>query len=138
MKALRFTLVLFPILLGGCDAWPTVIDNRSGHDIRFRYQASGREDWSAEFDLPAGEARRLAREHWVQNVEGFVIGEGQHRYTVGHAALAPARHSCPSSSLSRRLKFAPDCYLTYHGQGRFTASFTAPPDIAYHQLQPGE
>jgi hypothetical protein len=130
-------LLIFVPLLAGCDAWPTIIDNGSQQAIRFRYHESGHESWSAEFSLPAGEAQRLAREHWVQDILALRIEEAGHRYDFTYSELEPVRRACSSSLASCLLDLAPDCYVTYHGGGRLSASFQKPENLLFKDLRNG-
>jgi len=125
------------LVLSGCDAWPTILDNRSPHQIRFHYLEKDQDQWSAQFTLREGEAQALAREDWVQDINGLQIVEDGRRYSFDYAALEPLRHACSSVQLSRRLKLTPDCYLTYKGSGRVSASFAKPADIVFHDFGNG-
>jgi hypothetical protein len=134
MKPSSFLLSGILLLLSGCDAWPTILDNRSHHAIHFHYREHSHEEWSAEFGLKKGEAQTLAREHWVQDIVGLQIVEAGRRYSFDYAAMAPLRRACSSFVLSRRLKFTPDCYLTYQGSGRVSASYAKPARIRFHDF----
>jgi hypothetical protein len=124
-------------LLIGCDAWPTVIDNRSHDQIRFQYHERSHTEWSAFFHLEGGEAQRLAREHWVQDLTGLRIEAAGHRYNFGYSALEPLRRAYSSPLLLRRLKFTPDCYVTYTGNGNISASFDQPMGLAFRNFGNG-
>jgi hypothetical protein len=117
--------------LSACDAWPTVINNRSKQPIWFRYDARGETGWSGTFAVSIGEAQSLSREHWVQDIRGFRVQEGGRQYVFSYRSLKPIRASCSSTDLGRRLKLTPDCYVTYLGQGRIRASYREPEGLRY-------
>ena len=111
------------------EAFPTVIDNQSGHPIVVRYQYQGHDDWSADWDIPAGEAQSLARDHWVQGILQMRIEEPGRVFLVSEPQLRGIRQGCGNSFLTRRWKLALDCYVTYLGGGRLSASTHAPNGI---------
>ena len=125
------------LLLGGCDAWPTVINNRSSHPILIRYHQQSYIDWSAIYTLKAGEAQGLAREHWIQDIISIQIMDASRNYIFSNSALEPLRHSCESRLIFRRLKFTPDCFLTYKGNGTLSASFDRPKFLVFRNLSHG-
>lgn len=125
------------ILLAGCDAWPTVVDNQAPRDIAFRYYEAGEIDWSAKFDLPKARAQRLAREHWIQDIKKLEIREGQQTYRYSSATLSKLSAGCPSTELARRLKLAKDCYVTYTGDGRLRSSFSEPKNLVWVEWMKG-
>ena len=116
--------------LAGCDAWPTVIDNRSGQNIKLRYHDSSYEEWSAPLLIRSRKAQRLALEHWVQDMVGLKISEGRFVYSFSYASLAPIRKACSSNWVARRLKITPDCYITYLGKGQVSGSFVRPENLS--------
>jgi len=124
-------------LLGGCDAWPTVLENGSKRPIDFQYHEISHEDWSAKFSLEAGISQRLALEHWVQDISDIRVYDGASAYNFDHAALTTVRRACESSFLGRVFKFAPDCYVTYHGHGRLSASFNPPSGLTFKKYGDG-
>ncbi len=129
---MRVAAAALALLLTGCvasDAYPTVIDNRSKDALVVRYLRAGYSDWSASWLLPAGEARSFAREDWVQDILRIRIQQGTRVFMLGDAQIEAVRAQCSSSSISRRLKTAPNCYIIYLGDGRFTATPRAPTGI---------
>jgi hypothetical protein len=111
------------LALGGCDAWPTVVNNRTENPIKLQYRAEGHSEWSGTFPVGAGKAQRLAREHWVQGMLGLRIQERGKIYELSFKDLLPVREGCPSDLLARRFKFAADCYVDYLGEGRLHSSY---------------
>ncbi len=129
---MRLAAVASALLLTGCvasEAYPTILDNRSKDAIVVRYLRSGYSDRSAAWLLPAGEARSFAREDWVQDVLKIRIQQGTKVFMFGDAQLEAIRARCNSSAMSRLLKTAPDCYIIYFGDGRFTATTNVPAGI---------
>jgi hypothetical protein len=125
----RFLIALLGLALTGCiasEAFPTVVDNQSKHRIVVQYHESGFEDWSGLWDIPPGEAQSLAREHWVQDILAIRVLDGNRLFTIGETQLRTIRANCGNSFLTRRLKLAPDCYIIYLGDGRFSATTKAP------------
>ena len=126
---MRVPIAITALCLTSCiasEAFPTVIDNQSGHSIVVGYQYQGQDDWSADWDIPAGEAQSLARDHWVQGILHMRIEEAGRVFVVGEPQLRVLRQGCSNSFLTRWWKLAPDCYVTYLGEGRLSAS-TQPP-----------
>jgi hypothetical protein len=130
-------IVTASLALGGCDAWPTVVNNRSAETINYRYHQSSYQEWSQEFHLESGKASRLSREHWVQDILGLELQDGNRNYNYSYNVLAPLRSGCSSWFLARRFKFTPDCYVTYWGNGRLTASFLEPQGLTFQEVRDG-
>ncbi len=122
------------LALSGCDAWPTVVNNQTEAPIKLRYLVDDESKWSGGFLIAAGKAQRLAREHWVQDIVGVHIEERGKTYALSFRDLTPMRQSCPSNSLARRLKLAPDCYVNYLGDGRLRGSFEEPKGLTFQNL----
>ena len=64
---MRVPIATMALCLTGCiasEAFPTVIDNESGHSIVLRYQYVGHDEWSGDWDIPSGDVQSLARDHW--------------------------------------------------------------------------
>jgi hypothetical protein len=125
----RVPIAILALCLTSCiasEAFPTVIDNRSGHPIVVCYQYKGEDEWSADRDIPAGEAQSLARDHWVQGILHLRIEEAGRVFLVSEPQLSGVRQRCSNSFLTRWWKLAPDCYVSYLGGGRLAAS-TRPP-----------
>jgi hypothetical protein len=125
----RVAIVIMSLCLTSCiasEAFPTVIDNESGRPIVVRYQYRGKNEWSAAWVIPAGEAQSLARDHWVQGILHLRIEEGGRVFLVSEPQLHGIRQGCSNSFLTRWWKLAPDCYVTYLGGGRLSGS-THPP-----------
>ncbi|MDV3479177.1 hypothetical protein [Sphingobium yanoikuyae] len=127
-RAIVAISLTFP--LAACDAWPTVIDNRSGQNIKLQYHDSSYEEWSATLSIRSGRAQRLSLEHWVQDMVGLRIEEGRSVYNFSHSSLAPIRKACASNLVARRLKITPDCYITYLGKGQLRGSFIEPENLS--------
>lgn len=125
------------LLLAGCDAWPTVIDNRTDKQIVIQWFHRDYDHWSAPFPIRAGLATRLARAHWIQDIVGIRIKDNRRVYSLSNADLRRLDKACESSELSRRYGTASDCYLIYLGTGRVRLTAQAPPNIAYEQLGNG-
>ncbi|KQN06577.1 hypothetical protein ASE85_19850 [Sphingobium sp. Leaf26] len=130
MNKRAFAIASLMFFLAGCDAWPTVIDNRSGQNIKLRYHDSSYEEWSAPLLIRSDKAQRLALEHWVQDMVGLRINEGRSVYSFSYASLAPIRKACASNLVARRLKITPDCYITYLGKGQLSSSFAKPENLS--------
>ena len=129
---MRVAIAPMALCLTSCiasEAFPTVIDNESGHPIVVRYQYQGHDDWSADWDIPAGEAQSLARGHWVQGILHIRIEEAGRAFLVSESQLGGIRQRCSNSFLTRWWKLAPDCYVTYLGAGRLSASTHLPSGI---------
>ena len=129
---MRVPIATMALCLTGCiasEAFPTVIDNEYGHSIVLRYQYVGHDEWSGDWDIPSGDVQSLARDHWVQGILQIRIEEAGRVFLVSAPQLRDIRQTCSNSFLTRRLKLASDCYLTYHGGGRLSASTHAPKDI---------
>lgn len=134
MRLHSFAILPFALLVSACDAWPTTINNRSGHPISFQYHQRDYKEWSVRFFLNAGEAQKLAREHWIQDITGLRFYEDGQTYVLGYAELKPIRNACDSSLLGRRFTFTPDCYVTYRGKGSLKASFSRPTTLVFHDV----
>ena len=134
---LKFTPLLLAVVLSGCDAWPTVVNNGTSVPITIRYHQREYDSWSRPISVQPNKATRLAREHWIQDITGIEIKDRDHTYQLTGRTLIPLRNACPSIDLARRLKLAPDCYLFYLGTGHLTASSVAPRDIVFEQLGSG-
>jgi hypothetical protein len=137
MKSLPVLLGLALLTLSGCDAWPTIMNNRSGRSIVFRYHERSHKEWSASFQLRADRAQRLAQEHWVQDITGLRVIDNGKLYMFDYASLEPIRRACSSMSLARRLKITPDCYVTYAGDGRVSGSFVGPAKLIIDDSRTG-
>src|SRR5579859_3027499 len=107
----KLLFALLPVVLCGCDAWPTVVNNNTSHPVTIRYHQREYDFWSASISIEPNKAMRLAREHWIQDIAGIIIQDGNRTYELSEDALIPLRNACPSIEFTRRLKLAPDCYL---------------------------
>ena len=125
--------VLFVAVLSGCDAWPTTFDNRSSATVQFRYRHQDCVNWSAPFSVSAEKATRLARAHYADEIVGLRVRDGRHFFSLSPEAIRRMHKVC-SRSLFDRLTTLGDCWLTYHGKGRFTFSREATPGISYEEL----
>lgn len=134
---MRRLIMTTAILLAGCDAWPTVADNQTLSPITIRYLHRDYDYWSAPFPIKPGTAIRLARAHWIQDILGIEIRDGKQVYQFRADAMRQLEAACPSSKLSRKLSFAPDCYLVYYGRGRLKLTAKEPEEIKYGQPRNG-
>lgn len=130
----RSLVFLSGLLLAGCDAWPTVVDNRAPSQIVVQYLHSDYDHWSVSFPVSAGKATSLDRAHWIQNIKGLRIREGVRSYSLSDTALRRHEKACPSSKMARSFSAARDCYLIYFGQGRLQVMATAPQDLRWDKL----
>lgn len=131
-----FIFLLLP-LLAGCDAWPTVVDNRTRAPVMVRYLHKDYDHWSAPFPIPAGKAMPLARAHWIQDIRAMAIKDGTRSYAVEGAALRKIQDMCPSTEIARRFSTARNCYLIYLGRGRLQTMAVAPEGLEYEQVGNG-
>ena len=129
-------LLLLP-LLAGCDAWPTVVDNQTHSEVSVRYLHKDYDHWSATFPVSAGKAMRLARAHWIQDIDGIRLRDGSRSYFLSGKTLRRLDSACPSNEIARNLSVAGDCYLIYLGQGRIQMTVTAPRALQYEQFGNG-
>jgi hypothetical protein len=118
------------LLLSGCDAWPTTVDNRAAHTIHFQWHHRDYQEWSAAVPLLAGRATRLALDHYAMDFVGLRIREDGHIYALPAASIARLHKFCSRTRLERLLNLGGDCWLTYHGSGWLSVSRRAAPDIA--------
>ncbi|WP_206379095.1 hypothetical protein [Sphingomonas sanguinis] len=134
---MRSSIYLLLPLLAACDAWPTVVDNRTQSQLAVRYLHRDYDHWSAPFPISAGKAMPLARAHWIQDIRALRIEDAGRSYSVSGDALERIKHACPSSELGRRFSAAGNCYLIYLGDGRLKAMASAPPRLEYEQVKNG-
>jgi hypothetical protein len=134
MRFRSLTPLIFALALGGCDAWPIVVNNRTEGAIRLQYHAHDFLQWSGTFPISAGNAQRLANGHWIQDMVGLKIEEGGKIYELSYDDLAPVRRGYPSNILARRFKFALDCYVDYLGRGRLRSSFAEPRNLRFEKV----
>ena len=134
---MRSLVVLSGLLLAGCDAWPTVMDNRTPAAISVQYLYEGYDHWSARFPVSAGKAMPLSRAHWIQGIRGLRLQEGGQTYFLSDQALRHLESACPSTELARRFSAAGDCYLIYLGKGRLHAMAATPEGLQWEQVGNG-
>lgn len=134
---MRSLLLLAGLLLTGCDAWPTVMDNRTPANISVRYLYEGYDHWSARFPVSAGKAMPLARAHWIQGINGLRIVDGSRSYSLSDRALRHLASACPSSELARRFSAAGNCYIIYLGKGRLQVMAAMPEGLQWEQVVNG-
>ena len=128
MAAVRQFSISACFLLAGCDAWPTVIDNRTPTEMHFQYHQKGYDDWSVTFDLPPGKATRLARAHYAEDIIGIRVREGARLYDLPTTEIDRLHRACSRTWLDH-LTTAGDCWLTYYGGGRFNFDNKPTPGI---------
>jgi len=109
----KWTLLLLPLATCACDAWPTTIDNRAPESVTFSYLHKDFDVWSGEFPVRPGRAVHLARGHYFGDIRGIRIKQGVHEYAVANSSLSRFHTVCDQ---------APNCYLTYFGNGQIAAS----------------
>lgn len=126
---MRSLALLALLLLTGCDAWPTVVQNDAEASITFQYLHRDYDHWSAKFPIGAGFAMPLSRGHWMQDIAGIKIADGRKRYEWSEQAVRRLSKACPSSKAGRNLGYAENCYLTYQGGGRVVATNHTPADL---------
>lgn len=131
-----FLYLLLP-LLAACDAWPTVVDNRTQSQLTVRYLHKDYDHWSAPFPVSAGKAMPLARAHWIQDILALRIEEATRSYSMSGEALQRIKDACPSTELGRSFSAAGNCYLIYLGGGRLQTMAAAPQGIEYEQVPNG-
>ena len=135
---MRTLLILGTCLsLTACDAWPTVIDNRTQGPISLQYLHQDYDHWSAAFPINKGLAMSLARAHWVQEIRGIRIRDGEREYSWSAAGIGHLASACPSNQLARNMSFAGNCYLIYLGNGQMKAMSEPPTELNYQQLDNG-
>jgi hypothetical protein len=132
-----FLILGIALFLTACDAWPTVVDNRTQGAITVRYLHKDYNYWSAPFPIKAGFAMPFARAHWVQEIRGLRIKDAGRDYGWSAAGIAHLASACPSTELARRLSAAGNCYLVYLGGGRLKAMADLPTGIQYEQIGSG-
>jgi hypothetical protein len=132
----RWTTLLC-VLLTGCDAWPTTVDNRSPSTIQFAWHHADYDQWSAPFELPAGKAIRLALNHYAADFTGVRISEGEHTYALTPEAIDRLHKFCSRTAMERTFNLGGDCWLTYRGNGWVTVARHAAADITLWQPNSG-
>jgi hypothetical protein len=130
---IRATLLLAVVLVSGCDAWPTTVDNRSAQVIQFQWHHRDYDKWSAPVDLPSGKATRLALNQYAEDFTGVRISDNGRTYPLTPAAIARLHKFCSRSAIERSFNVGGDCWLTYHGNGWVSVSRHAEPDINYEE-----
>ena len=131
-----FVYLLLP-LLAACDAWPTVVDNRTQSQLTVRYLHRDYDQWSAPFPVSAGKAMPLARAHWIQDVRALRIDDRSRSYSVSGDALQRINDACPSTEMGRRFSTAGTCYLIYLGVGRLQTMAATPRGLEYEEVGNG-
>ncbi|MES2325779.1 MAG: hypothetical protein V4499_00410 [Pseudomonadota bacterium] len=126
MANLRILWLAACLPVSACDAWPTVVDNRSETTIHYQYHHKDYQDWSAIRDLAAGKATRLARAHYAEDIIGVRVREGAQIYELPPSEIDRLHKICSRSWLDH-LTTGGDCWLTYRGEGQFDFSTNAPP-----------
>lgn len=131
-----FILLLLP-LLAACDAWPTVVDNRTQSQLTVRYLHRDYDHWSAPFPISAGKAMPLGRAHWIQDIRALRVEDGSASYSVSGDALQRIKDACPSTEIGRRFSTAGTCYLIYLGVGRLQTMAAIPRGLKYEEVGNG-
>jgi hypothetical protein len=131
-----FVYLLLP-LLAACDAWSTVVDNRTQSQLTVRYLHRDYDHWSAPFPVQAGKAMPLARDHWIQDIRALRIQDATKSYSLNGDGLQRIKDACPSSELGRRFSTAGNCYLIYLGGGQLQTMAAAPFGLEYEQVGNG-
>lgn len=134
---MRLLIFLLLPLLASCDAWPTVVDNRTNSQLSVRYLHRDHDHWSAPFSVSAGKAMALSRGHWIQDIRAVRIRDGAESYSLAGDALLRVQLACTSSDLGRRFSTAGNCYLIYLGEGRFQITAVEPRGLQYEQVENG-
>ena len=134
---MRSFVLLFLPFLSGCDAWPTVVDNRANSQLMVRYLQKDYNHWSGSFPISAGKAMPLARAHWIQDIRAIQIKDGVRLYSLSGDAMRSIQDACPSSELERRFSTAGNCYLVYLGKGRLQTMAVVPQGLEYEQVGNG-
>jgi len=129
-----FTLAVL-LLLAGCDAWPTVVDNQTRSAITVRYRHRDYSQWSAPFPIEAGLAMPLARAHWLHDIVDIRIQDGNRSYSLSGSSIRHLESACPSTKLGRKYGFSPNCYLVYLGKGRMSVTAQQPQNLQYEQIE---
>jgi hypothetical protein len=133
-KCTKLSSVVLAVTLFGCDAYPTVVQNRTVRPISITYHQREYDFWSGTIKVGPKNATRLAREHWIQDIIGIRITDADRTYELTGDRLTPLRDACPSMELGRRYNLAHDCYLTYLGDGHLAATPVMPPDLQFEEL----
>jgi hypothetical protein len=131
-----FVYLLLP-LLAACDAWPTVVDNRTHSQLMVQYLHRDYDHWSSAFPVSAGKAMALARAHWIQDIRALRITDGTRSYSLSGDALRRVQNRCPSTEVGRRFSTAGNCYLIYLGAGRMQTMADTPQGLQYEQAGNG-
>ena len=134
---MRSSIYLLLPLLAACDAWPTVVDNRTQSQLAVRYLHRDFDHWSAPFPISAGKAMPLARAHWIQDILALRIEDGSRSYSVSGDALQRIKDACPSTEIGRRFSTAGTCYLIYLGGGRLQTMAATPRGLEWEQAGNG-
>ena len=116
------------VLICGCDAWPTTIDNRSQTAIQYRYLHKDYAYWSAARSLAQGKATTLARAHYADEILGFRIREGTRVYSLTSTGIERMHRIC-SRSFWDHITTGGDCWLTYYGTGKIRFSTKPTPGL---------
>lgn len=131
-----FVFLLLP-LLAGCDAWPTIVTNKTNAPVMVRYLHRDYDHWSAEFPISAGKAMPLGQEHWIQDIRAVAIRDGRRSYAVSGATLQRVQDTCLSTEAARRFLTAGNCYLIYLGDGRLQTMAVEPKGLEVEQIGNG-
>ncbi|MBB4149275.1 hypothetical protein ACFSUK_14210 [Sphingobium scionense] len=133
------TFILFGFLwaLSGCDAWPTVVGNRAESNVTVQYLHQDYDQWSAPFTVKSGFSMPLALAHWIPEIRGIRIKDGQRTYSWSATTMHRLAAACPGSDLPGRAYFVGDCYLIYLGHGRIKAVAERPGDLLPEQMSSG-
>lgn len=131
-----FVLLLLPFL-SGCDAWPTVVDNRTDAQLMVRYLQKDYDHWSSSFAICAGKAMPLARDHWIRDIRAIQIRDGARLYSLSGDGMRLIQDACPSTEMERHLSTAGNCYLIYLGKGRLQTLAVVPQGVEYEQVGNG-
>ena len=123
--------------LAGCDAWPTVVDNQAPSPITVRYHHSAYDYWSGPISIAPDHAKMLSRAHWVQDIDGLRIAEGERLYSLSTESIRELEKTCDSTEFARRVGVARNCYLIYLGSGRLRLSSEQPEGLQYQFADDG-
>lgn len=111
-------VVALSLALGGCDAWPTMVVNRSSDAVTFRWRHKDHAEWSAPWTVAPGQSAALARAHYVEDFTGVEVEAQGRTYPPTAQQLSSFRRTCARSALDRMTTLG-DCEITYSGGGRF-------------------
>lgn len=134
---MRSSIYLLLPLLAACDAWPTVVDNRTQSQLTVRYLHRDYDHWSAAFSVSAGKAMPLARAHWIQDIIALRIEDEFRSYSVSGGTLRRIKDACPSTEIGRRFSTAGNCYLIYLGDRRLQTMAATPLGLEWEQAGNG-